>query len=61
MNFILKFYLFFPEESKPLGVAQAARGIAIVTSNKPHFPKEKCEGVKKLSPAELLEVLGRRP
>ena len=44
-----------------LEAALAAGADALVTGNIKHFPEEACEGVKVLSPAELLRSLDSGP
>jgi hypothetical protein len=45
MNFILKFYLFFPEESKLPGAAQAARLQLLQPAINPIFQRKNVRGV----------------
>jgi len=52
----LKFHLPDPDDEPFLEVALSAKGKAIVTGNKRHFPRKEYEGVKILSPAEFLEL-----
>jgi putative PIN family toxin of toxin-antitoxin system len=51
----LKFRLLDPDDEPFLEVALAAKAVALVTCNKRHFPRNECEGVKIISPAEFLE------
>ena len=55
----LKIHLPDPDDEPFLEIALAAKAMAIVTGNKRHFPKGKSEGVKILSPAEFLKVIGK--
>ncbi len=55
----LKFHLPDPDDEPFLEIALAAKAMAIVTGNKRHFPKGGSEGVKILSPAEFLKVIGK--
>ena len=55
-----KFRLPDPDDEPFIGVAVSGGAIALVTSNKRHFPRKEYEGVKILSPAEFLEVLKKR-
>jgi putative PIN family toxin of toxin-antitoxin system len=55
----LKFHLPDPDDESFLEIALAAKAMAIVTENKRHFPKGGYEGVKILSPAEFLKVIGK--
>jgi len=55
----LKFHLPDPEDEPFLEVALASRAMAVVTGNKRHFPQAEYEGVRILSPAEFVKVLGK--
>ena len=55
----LNFRLPDPDDEPFLEVALAAKAMAIVTGNKRHFPKGEREGIKILSPAEFLKVIGK--
>jgi predicted nucleic acid-binding protein len=55
----LKFHLPDPDDEPFLEIALAAKAMAIATGNKRLFPKEGSEGVKILSPAEFLKVIGK--
>ena len=55
----LKSHLPDPDDEPFLEIALAAKAMAIVTGNKRHFPKGEYEGVRILSPAEFLKVMGK--
>jgi len=55
----LKSHLSDPDDEPFLEIALSAKAMAIVTGNKRHFPKGEYEGVKILSPAEFLKVIGK--